>query len=194
MKFILASSNLHKLSEFKKLLSPYSVSIIENFDADETGSTFEENAIIKLEALKARVDIARLDKDTVLLSDDSGLTIDSHREILGLYTSRFMDGSVQSDKNKKVLEIMKGESNRSAHYTCALAFYPIWKNKTYTVEGILEGTISHSLDGDGGFGYDPLFIPNGSSETLSSLGDEYKSACSHRARATQKMLDVLKEL
>ena len=194
MKFILASSNLHKLSEFEKLLSPHSVSIIENFDADETGSTFEENAIIKLDALKARLDVARLDKDTVLLSDDSGLTIDSHREILGLYTSRFMDGSLQSDKNKKVLEIMSTEGNRSAHYTCVLAFYPVCKNQTYTVEGVLEGTISHLLDGDGGFGYDPLFIPNGSTETLSSLGDEYKSTCSHRVMAVIKMLNVLKEL
>lgn len=194
MKFILASSNRHKLSEFESLLLPYAVSIIDNFDADETGSTYEENAIIKLDALRARLNGKTLDSDTVLLADDSGLTIDSHPEILGLYTSRFMEGVPQSEKNKKVLEIMEGEKNRFAYYTCSLAFYPLWKSKTYTVEGLLEGEISRSISGCNGFGYDPLFIPNGKAETLSTLGDEYKASCSHRSLASKKMLEMLKTL
>lgn len=190
MKFILASSNLHKKREFEKLLYPHKVEIVDSFNAIENGSTYKENAIIKLKALEKIIKKhgVKYSDDTVLFADDSGLSVDSLPSVLGLYTSRFMDGEKQDIKNKKVIELLEGEKNRNAHFTCALAYKKANENDIVCVEGYLYGTIATFLSGNGGFGYDPIFIPKNEEETLAYLGEKYKNLNSHRSNASKKML------
>ena len=199
MKFILASGNAHKKEEYEDLLSPHTGEIVEGFDADETGTTYKENARIKLNALdeflKKQGKFDTLSPSDILFADDSGLEIESHREILGLYTSRFMSdvGATQSQKNDKIIKIMKTADNRNARFVCHIAFKKVKSDEILDVEGEIKGIIADSQDGDGGFGYDPIFIPNGESETLSKLGSKYKREHSHRANALSLMLKVLEQ-
>lgn len=200
MKFILASGNLHKKKEYETLLFPNTVDIVEHFDADETGSTYKENARIKLDTLinmlKESGDFDKLSTDTVLFADDSGMEIESHKEILGLYTSRFMSdtNATQNQKNEAVVELMKNENNRNARFVCHIAFMRVSDKVVMDATGEIKGAVAKDVDGNGGFGYDPIFIPNGETKTLATLGETYKNKHSHRANACSCMLKELKRI
>ena len=193
--FVLASGNAHKKEEYERLIQNAKVEVFESFKAEENGINYTENARIKLLALKKLVDEKNIKypEDTVLFADDSGLEISSHPEILGLYTSRFCENEhlSQKEKNQRIISLMKNESNRKARFVCHIAFMFINDGIIHDVQGEIGGEIADSISGTDGFGYDPIFIPNGENKTLSALGGDYKQTNSHRYHAVCKMIEVI---
>ena len=188
MKFLIATNNKHKADEFRNLLSSHTL-LLPNFELSfvEDGNSYEENAIIKLKELLKYSNISDAD---FFFSDDSGLEIKFLDGKPSLYSSRFLDGLSQNEKNKKILEIMKDAQDRTAVFKTYLSFCKKG-GEIKTVCAILSGTISENIDGEQGFGYDPIFIPSTYDRTMARLGVDVKNKISHRSQAVKKMLDYL---
>jgi XTP/dITP diphosphohydrolase len=191
-EFILASGNPHKAEEFK-VLFPHSINISsapEQLEVTEDGLTYTENSLKKAEAY-----FNKFKKPT--LADDSGLTIESMPEILGVQSARFApEFSSYKDKNLYLLELMKNlkDEDRNAYFTCILCFY-LSPLEIFFFEGRVQGKIGYEIRGDKGFGYDPIFIPERSENDGLSLAQlpEWKQSFSHRARAAKSALQFFKE-
>lgn len=189
--FLLASGNAHKAEEFKELFRD-AISISpapRTIEVDEIGKTFTENAFLKA---KAYFDIYK----TPTLADDSGLNIEAMPEILGVQSARFApELKDYKEKNLKLLEVLKTNKveNRAAYFVCVLCFY-ISADEVYFFEGRVHGVIGEASQGDQGFGYDPLFIPERRENDGLSLAQlpEWKNEFSHRARAVQAALQFFK--
>ena len=191
---IIATGNAHKVEEFQILLDGL------NFDVqsakacggmpevDENGSTFAANAQLKAEALRAQVPAGAW-----VLADDSGLEVDALDGAPGIYSARYagLDAS-DGDNVVKLLEALKNvpRSQRTARFRCVLCVIDHEGYMTH-YDGTCEGRIDTNVQGDGGFGYDPIFIPEGYSESFAQLGDSVKSQLSHRAKAVQWMRSIL---
>ncbi|HLE10477.1 MAG: non-canonical purine NTP pyrophosphatase, RdgB/HAM1 family [Bdellovibrionales bacterium RIFOXYD12_FULL_39_22] len=191
IELILATANKHKAHEFSSLLDPtiFSVQVAsENIDVEETGFTYSENAFIKAQAYYNKF-------KTPVLADDSGLNVDALPDELGIYSARFGGASLpQSEKNKLLLEKLKGISNRNAHFSCVLCFY-LSPSEIFFFEGKVDGTIAFAESGTGGFGYDPLFHPTNFDDPKLSLAmiEDWKMKHSHRAVACQKATSFFKK-
>lgn len=191
MKLILATHNLHKRSELSELLSgKFEVEVLpKDFpEIEETGTTLDENAI-----LKARTVFEALHLPT--LADDTGLEVAALDGAPGVYTARYAGENATYDDNcNKLLAALEGEENREAVFKTVICF--IDKNgneKLFT--GIVEGEITREFRGTNGFGYDPVFMPHGSGgRTFAELSAEEKNAMSHRGRAIRLFLDWLSGL
>lgn len=188
MKLIIASNNKHKIYEIKKILGGKFEQILSLSDAGivhetvEDGNTFMENA-----EKKAR-EIAEL-SGMCALADDSGICVDALDGAPGIYSARF-SGGTDEDNNKLLLEKLRDETDKSAHYACAMSLvYP--DGKTVGAMGYMYGTITDSPRGTHGFGYDPLFVPDGESRTVAEMSDEEKNAISHRSRALAALIDKI---
>lgn len=188
MKLIIASNNKHKIYEIKKILGGKFEQILSLSDAGivhetvEDGNTFMENA-----EKKAR-EIAEL-SGMCALADDSGICVDALDGAPGIYSARF-SGGTDEDNNKLLLEKLRDETDKSAHYACAMSLvYP--DGKTIGAMGYMYGTITDSPRGTHGFGYDPLFVPDGESRTVAEMSDEEKNAISHRSRALAALIDKI---
>jgi len=192
-KLLIASTNQGKISEIKKIFSglkfditiPAEAGIDPDFDVDETGTTFEQNAILKAQAF------AKISNLTTL-ADDSGLVVDALDGRPGVYSHRY--GATDEARNQKLLTELKAiaKAKRTARFISVIAIFDPFTNKTLTAEGMVEGTISESPKGSDGFGYDPVFIPaEGDGCTFAELGTEFKNTISHRARALQKIKSLL---
>ena len=186
MEFILASSNAHKAEELNELLNASGTSIIpatEKLDIVEDGSTFQENAFKKAEGY-----FKKFGKPTV--ADDSGLVLPARPDILGIYSARYApEFDNYTDKNNALIRDIKDLTGdeRKAHFACYLCFY-ISPEEVYFFEGRVHGTIAQEQNGEGGFGYDPIFLPDGQDgKTLAELS-EWKMANSHRAKAALSAL------
>jgi XTP/dITP diphosphohydrolase len=183
-RLILATRNAHKVEEIRSILADYEVcdlSVIANPPVvEETGTTFLENATLKALA------ISRLTGDLVL-SDDSGLEVDVLGGDPGVYSSRYA-GEEGNDtlNNRKLLKEMDGVATRGARFRCVMV---LAKGGVVLADfsGAVEGTIRESLRGSGGFGYDPLFVPEGYQKSFAELGEEVKNSLSHRARALDEV-------
>ena len=183
IRVILASANPHKLREYGQILAGTGVVIVSPADAGmvlevaEDGTTFAENARIKAVAFSEAT-------DHPVMGDDSGLVVDSLGGRPGIYSRRF--GSKPDDEGRMaylLAEMKKAESrSASARFTCAIAVARRGK-VVFETERSLEGTIAGAPRGDAGFGYDPVFIPQGYSATLGELSAEIKNRISHRALA-----------
>lgn len=193
MKLIIASNNAHKIYEIKKILSGKFDEILSlreagiEHETEEDGSTFLENA-----EKKAR-EIAMISGECAL-ADDSGICVDALDGAPGIYSARFAatDGTNASDtdNNALLLKKLEGKSDRSAHYTAAIALvYP--DGKVVTAEGYMHGKIIDTPRGTRGFGYDPLFVPTGEERTVAEMTDEEKNSISHRGRALELLLSKL---
>ena len=191
MQIVLASHNKHKQEELSVMLSGLVevLKLPDDFpDIEETGTELSENAIIKARAVFLSLRIPTL-------SDDTGLEVESLGGAPGVYTARYAgENATYSDNCKKLLQELDGITNRKAVFKTALCY--IDKNETeYLFEGIVRGTISTSEKGVGGFGYDPVFIPDTSDGlTFAEMSTEEKNLISHRARAIQSFVEWLKEL
>ena len=187
----LATGNPHKCQEFVKIGPNISIKTIDGFSAEENGTTYSENAKIKLLALKNLLIAKGININNLLLfADDSGLEINAIKGELGLHTSRFMPDFSQEQKNAFIIEKLKSSNDRSAFYNCTIAY--IYKNSDIKfTQSCFYGTISCSQSGVNGFGYDPIFIPKGQIKTLAELGDDFKNLHSHRALAFREMLDCV---
>ena len=181
MNFILASANEHKSQELSSLLATSGLCVSaasKKIDVIEDGESFSENAFKKAQAYYEHF-------KSPVVSDDSGLIVQTLPGELGIHTARFGgEGLSDEQRSKKLLEQLEEQKVRNAYFICLLCFY-FGPDEYYFFEGRLNGEISHEYKGDQGFGYDPVFIPEAFSEqgqTLAQLG-EWKSMHSHRAQA-----------
>ena len=186
LDLIAATHNRGKMKEIEALLPdmPVAVRCLADTDPDftvvEDGETFAENAIKKAEAVAARFGCAAL-------ADDSGLCVDALDGEPGVYSARFAgEDATDADNNQKLLAMLTGREDRAARFVCVMAL-AVPGRETVTVEGVCEGRIVETLSGDGGFGYDPLFVPRGYDATFAQLGSDIKNQISHRARALHRM-------
>jgi XTP/dITP diphosphohydrolase len=193
MKIILASGNKGKIKEFQELLPSASIlpykEILGDFDIEETGKTFQENAIIKAQEIYEKLN----DNDAIVISDDSGITVPVLNNQPGIYSARYAGvGSSDIDNlNKLILKLKEKNIKKTpAYYTASIAI--VYKNNTYTVHGWMHGDVIDEKKGDGGFGYDPIFIPNGYNQTLGELPSDIKKEFSHRTKALNLALKILK--
>ena len=186
-RLVIASGNQGKIQEFQGLLSSLPLEVVaqpDNIDVEETGSTFAANARIKAKAVAKRT-------GHWALADDSGLEVDALGGAPGIHSARYASGEKQgnatdSDNNAKLLREMADvpEAYRGAQFRCVLALTPLGQAvRTELFEGICRGRISQSEAGGGGFGYDPLFIPDGFTQSFAELGSAIKNTLSHRAKA-----------
>ena len=193
IEFFLASSNAQKCKEFEEMAPNLTIRTLDDFDAVEDGKSYEENAKIKVLTLQSLLRKKGLDTSKyVLFSDDSGLEIASMPNELGLHTARFMGNIPQTEKNKAIVERLKGKSDKSAFFICTICFIALDSAPRF-LTGRVDGRINDKVLGLKGFGYDPVFIPNGYDKTYSELGDEFKNISSHRAIAFHSMLNILKK-
>jgi XTP/dITP diphosphohydrolase len=194
-KLVLATSNKGKVREIKELCKAYEVvpysELIEEFEIVEDGDTFKENALIKARAVYEALG----DEDAVVLADDSGISVDVLDGAPGIYSARYA-GEDADDKDNlyKLIDAIKekGVESSPAHYTAAIAI--VTKAKERTVHGWMYGTALTQARGDGGFGYDPMFIPEGFDKTLGELDEEIKKELSHRSKALALASKILKLL
>jgi XTP/dITP diphosphohydrolase len=189
---LLATRNEGKIREFRQMLSAQSIPVetLEGYpgtgEAQETGRTFEENARIK-----AAYYAGATGKWTV--AEDSGLVVDGLDGEPGVRSARYA-GTHGDDaaNNDRLLRALKGMPDRSARYVCAIVLARPDGEPVITVQGICEGEIVETPRGEGGFGYDPLFIPTGEVRTNAELPPDDKNAISHRGRALRSLLPLMR--
>jgi len=194
-KLVLATSNKGKVREIKELCAEYEVipytELIPAFDIVEDGESFKENALIKARAVYKALN----DEDVIVLADDSGISVKVLGGAPGIYSARYA-GEDASDKENlyKLIEDIKAEgvSSSEAFYTAAIAI--VTKEVEKTVHGWMHGTAITEARGEGGFGYDPMFIPLGYDKTLGELDNEIKKKLSHRSQALTLAKKILKNL
>lgn len=193
MPFVLASNNAGKLSEFSELFDNMGLTVVPQrdydvTDADETGLSFIENALIK----------ARHASDSTglpAIADDSGLVVPALGGAPGIYSARY-SGNGDSANNTKLLDEMKRfeGDDRRAFYVAVIAVVKSASDPMPTIaEGRWHGSIGLSPKGNGGFGYDPLFIPDGAKMTAAEMAREDKQRVSHRAKALKALEPLLKQ-
>ncbi len=183
MEIILASGNKGKLKEFSEYV-PFKIvpfkEILGDLEIEENGSSFAQNALIKARAIYERL----ANKNAIVLSDDSGISIDALNGAPGIYSARF-GGANASDKEnlqKAIDELKKlNKQNSKAHYSAAIAIISPFGE--YVVHGWMYGRVITTPRGENGFGYDPIFIPDGFDKTLGELDSTIKKEISHRAKA-----------
>lgn len=189
---IIATHNPGKVKEFKEILEPkgYDVKSLADIgyteDIEETGHTFEENAVLKAEAVAKAV-------NKMVIADDSGLSIDNLGGSPGVYSARYAGEQKDDQANiVKVLSELIGieKEQRTARFRCALAV-SIPGEETKTVEGHVEGYIAEEPRGEYGFGYDPIFIVKDKDQTMAELTSDEKNKISHRADALKKLSKLL---
>jgi XTP/dITP diphosphohydrolase len=183
--------NKHKVEEISKIVPNIPFKHIRDFsekwEVEETGETFEENAMKK--AVEAACYFGFL-----TVADDSGLEIKSLDNFPGVKSARFMVDNSYEEKMDKILTLMKEyktEEERSAQFRTVACFYDPLENKKILAEGIVKGHISKEIQGKDGFGYDPIFIPEGFEKTFGELPETVKNSFSHRARAFKLLKDKL---
>ena len=190
-KLVVASHNDGKVAEIKTLLAPLHIEVqsakeLRLGDVEETGKTFEENAKLKANALSLMCGLP-------CLADDSGLCIDALDGRPGVYSALYAPNRDFNEGMKMLLKEMSEaeKKTRKAHFACYMALAcPNEKVKVF--EGRVDGEISEQPRGDNGFGYDPIFIPEGYDKTFAELGDDVKNQISHRRRALEKFIKEFK--
>ena len=186
-KIVAATGNAHKLKEIREILKDYTVlSAAEAgfFDeVEETGADFLENAFLKARAVAAVTGMAAL-------ADDSGLCVKALGGAPGIYSARYSGGG-EAENRKLLLKNLEGETHREACFVCAIAL--VCPDGTeYSSIGKTFGTILHEERGQGGFGYDSLFLSDDLNKSFAEASEEEKNSVSHRGRALQGLLDCLK--
>lgn len=193
-KVVIATKNKGKVNDFKAIFQPLGYEVVSMFDVapdmeiEETGQTFEENAVLKAETLAKNLNM-------IVIADDSGLEIDALGGEPGVYSARYAGDHDDEANIVKVLQKMeqvKGE-DRTARFVCVLAIAGP-NIKTYTVKGTCEGLITEEKRGTNGFGYDPIFFIPQLGRTMAELTAEEKGAISHRGNAIRQLKDELPQL
>lgn len=190
MSFIVvATANKHKVEEYKKLLGDIDVDLksladFPNFpEVEENGQSFKENASIKAIAASKYC-------QAPAFADDSGLEVEALDGRPGIYSSRY--AASDSERIAKLLGELENKENRRARFVCAIAI-AFNGEVLETFEGTVEGTITLAPRGDGGFGYDPVFQPDGHDQTFGELPSEVKNSISHRARAFANAMEFVED-
>ena len=190
MKLVFATNNKHKLEEVRAILGK-SIEVISlndincHDDIPETADTLEGNALIKAKYIYDKFGVD-------CFADDTGLEVDVLGGEPGVYSARYAGEECNSEANMhKLLHNLTGKNNRDAQFRTVIAL--IIKGEEKLFNGIVKGKISNEKMGDAGFGYDPIFIPEGFSESFAQMTSDMKNSISHRYRATEKLSNYLKE-
>ena len=193
LKLVLASQNKHKLEEFSRIMKPLGIEVISQKDAgvdvdpDENGTTFAQNAMIKAKAVFEKCGAA-------VVADDSGICVDALGGEPGIYSARYGGDTSMTDNDRLelLLKNMKDvpDGKRGAHFACAIACIMPNGDEIVT-EKHCYGTIAHEKSGDGGFGYDPIFLVDGKS--FADIPGEEKDKISHRGQALRDFAEKLEE-
>lgn len=187
-KLVFATNNLHKLKEVSVILGDkielLSLNDINcHTDIPETSDTLEGNALLKAQFIHTHYGIN-------CFADDTGLEVEALNGKPGVYSARYAGDAHNSEANMlKLIQDMEGKENRRAQFRTVISL--IFDENTYQFEGIIKGQIIEEKRGLSGFGYDPIFIPEGYHETFAELGDEIKNKISHRAQAVNKLCKFL---
>lgn len=185
---LFATNNAHKLKEVQDILPSLKVVSLKDMgikvDPEENGLTYEENALIKAREIAKYTDLP-------VLADDSGLEIEAMPNELGLHTARFHKELTQVEKNKLVVKTLEGKENRNAKFVCCAVLLVKGKEYKYLYE--CHGSIAEELRGSGGFGFNPVFIPNGFDLTYAEMDDKTKYSISHRGVAMRKLIELALE-
>jgi XTP/dITP diphosphohydrolase len=197
LKILLASRNAGKLREFSELL-PELQFVLWPTDAPElpeTGAFFQDNALQKAEGARAWWLEHGTEPVDGVLADDSGLCVDALWGGPGVLSARFAaELPTYLDKNRRLLAMLPEGADRSARFVCVLAFAPMpnrLNGEPFTVSGAVEGSLAFDHRGEHGFGYDPVFIPDGYDHTFGELPADIKHTLSHRARASAALQERL---
>ena len=190
MKIIVATKNIHKIKEISHVLNPLGFDVISQHDAgididvEETGDTFEKNALIKARAVA-------LVCDDYVLADDSGLCVESLDGRPGVLSARYAgEGASDADKINKLLGELEGVYNRLAKFITAMAFITP-NGEEIVTKGEVSGRIITEPMGKNGFGYDPVFYSDELEKTFAEASEEEKNSVSHRSRALKALYDIL---
>lgn len=194
MEILIGTQNIGKIKEIERLLqnSRFVLRSLRDFsnivDVEESGKTFAENASLKA------VEYSRKTR-LWTLADDSGLEIEALNGQPGVFSARYAGENASNEaKITKVLTELKDAGNRKARFVCVMAIADINGEIKYLAEGICQGTIDFRAKGENGFGYDPIFIPQGFSQTFGELSEEIKQKISHRSQAISKIVEYLNKL
>jgi XTP/dITP diphosphohydrolase len=197
MRILLATTNEGKLREYQRLLAAVPglelvtmASLEMRVDVDEDRDTFVGNARKKASEIAAVAGVP-------CLADDSGLEVDSLGGRPGVHSARYSgEGATDARNNEKLLEELSGvpDAKRTARFRCAIVVVDASGRDLAASEGACEGQIGHEPRGSNGFGYDPLFIPDGYAQTMAELAPETKNQISHRAKAAANLVPMLQEL
>lgn len=197
-KILLATNNNHKVEEIQAILKDLGYEVLardqvydKSFDVDENADTLAGNALLKAQALRNLVS-----ESYMVLADDTGLFVDALDGAPGVHSARYAGDAHDDQANKKKLlkELEDvSEEKRTARFKTVMALVQAGKDPVF-IEGILEGKIAEEERGSSGFGYDPLFIPEGYSLSLGQMNPEEKNRISHRHNALIKLAKYLKEL
>lgn len=193
-KILFASHNVGKIKEIKNMLEPLGISVITAAettfpDVEETGSTFAENSLLKSQTIAASMGIP-------CIADDSGLCVDALNGAPGVFSARYAPNRDFDKGIDKLLAEMENSANKSrkAHFSCVISLaYPDGQYELF--EGRVDGKIAfEKMYGEGGFGYDPVFVPDGCDCSFAQMSREDKNKISHRGRAMQKFREYITSL
>jgi XTP/dITP diphosphohydrolase len=205
LKILLATTNEGKVRELRQLLRDLDVEILSLKDMDKKLEVEEDKETFLENAIKKATSYAKFYKLPVI-AEDSGLEVDALNGLPGIYSARFFDIELGKEvlkeipenlskdekNNLKLLRLLENQTDRKARYKTALVFYKfdfgIW------TEGVCEGQIAYKPEGNQGFGYDPIFIPEGYNKTMAQLTPEEKNKISHRGKAVSKLVEILKKV
>ena len=191
LEIVIATNNPNKVEEYRQMFA--SISNIKLFslkdenihiEIEENGKTFKENSLIKAETISKFT-------NKFVLADDSGLEIEALDNFPGIYSARFMEGKPYKEKWAAIFEMLKNKENKNAQFHCAITFITPTKEK-YVFEGIEKGYITEKIEGENGFGYDPIFFSNSLNKTFGNATEEEKNAVSHRGKAFSQLLEFIK--
>ncbi|RXJ67614.1 non-canonical purine NTP pyrophosphatase, RdgB/HAM1 family [Halarcobacter ebronensis] len=195
MKIVLATANKGKLEEFRKLLSNIEViaykELIGEYEVIEDRDSFQGNAIKKAQEIYEKIN----DENVIVISDDSGISVPALNNEPGIYSARYAgENATDKQNNAKLISKLKEKNldKTPAYYTACIAI--VYKKQTYSVHGWMYGEVLSCEKGEGGFGYDPMFIPKSFDKTLGELPYEVKKEFSHRSKAlhlAKKVLEVI---
>ena len=187
---LVASNNQHKIKEYQEMFEGYDVKVHSpkelgiNVNPDETGTTYEENSLIKAKAL------AEFTKMPII-ADDSGLNVVALDNFPGIHSSRFADSwGGNAVANLKLIEKLAGFPDKSAFFTCVITLLNV-EEKPVIFKGICPGRILDKPEGEGGFGYDPIFYSDEAKQCFGTAGEEIKNKYSHRAKAMEHLIKYL---
>lgn len=190
-KLVFATNNSHKLQEVSKILGD-NLELVNLHDINcqkdipETADTLEGNALLKARYIKEHYGFD-------CFADDTGLEVEALNNAPGVYSARYAGPGHDAQANmRKLLCEMEGKENRKARFRTVIAL--ILDGKEYLFDGIINGVITAEKKGESGFGYDPIFMPDGYTQTFAELGDDIKNTISHRALAVHKLAEFLSSL
>lgn len=192
MKLVFATNNQHKLDEVRKISAQHNIEIVSlaeincHDDIPETADTLDGNALQKAQYIREKFGLD-------CFADDTGLEVEVLNNAPGVYSARYAGPGHDSEANmKKLLKEMEGKENRKARFRTVIAL--LLGGETHLFEGIVEGSITTEKKGENGFGYDPVFVPQGYDKTFAELGNDVKNKISHRARAVEQLEAFLVQL